>query len=665
LQEDRFEEHHQCWEQVDAADLIPDTDVIIPSINMVEVLRHDVWFQDSPTDYSRVLPSPDAAQVNITSAPGLHGNTPASPVMPDDIPTPLTYAEAMQGPHGAEWGKAIGKEYLGLASRGAWEEVPQGRRKAIKGKWVFRVKILPGEEPVFKARFVAKGFTQQYGVDFFETFAPTAKLPTLRVLLDIAAREDMELHSMDVTQAFLQGDLHEEIYVEHPLGFPGAPGTVLQLKKPLYGLKQAPREWHAKLRAALISMGLQPTAADPSLFLGPGRLHVLVYVDDLILATPCPASMETLKSQLLDQFDMTDLGELRHYLGMQIVRDRPSRTVSLHQSAYITALLADYNLTSANPSLTPLAVDHKLTTPVVPSTGPHLPRYPQLVGSLMYAMVCTRPDLAFPISVLARYLAPGRATPDHMAAALRTLRYLNGTHQHALTLGGSSPLVLTGYSDASWSDDQSDRRSTQGYVFTLGSGAISWRSTRSSSVSLSSCEAELYAGTMAAQEARWLSFLLAELGYPQTPLTLYCDNKSTISLAENPVFHNRSKHIELRYYFLRELVQRGHLVLRHVASAVNPADIFTKALDKKLHRWMLLALGLQPLCSSGGVLRMNPKGAISVKSLCCVILNEKTNSPNDPLGHQGNLGDPLDPSQRSLGSPLDRVEAPICIMSCL
>ncbi|CAI5459574.1 unnamed protein product, partial [Closterium sp. Yama58-4] len=255
-------------------------------------------------------------------------------------------------------------------------------------------------------------------------------------------------------------------------------------------------------------------------------------------------------------------------------------------------VLEKFEMAQAKPVSTPLPFGHQLAPPTSPSTSSR--PYAELVGSLMYAMMCTRPDLAYPVSVLARFVGSGRHTEEHWAAAKRVLRYLCGTKDHALTLGGSSPPLLSGFSDSSWADNQPDRRSSQGYGFTLGSGLISWRSTRSSAIALSSCEAELYAGTMAAQESRWLCFLLAELGAPQRCPTLWCDNASTIHLTQDPVFHGRSKHIELRYFFIRELVQQNLIAVRKIATEANLADIFTKALLRPAHSALLCLIGLAP-----------------------------------------------------------------------
>ncbi|CAI7758012.1 unnamed protein product, partial [Closterium sp. NIES-54] len=264
---------------------------------------------------------------------------------------------------------------------------------------------------------------------------------------------------------------------------------------------------------------------------------------------------------------------------------------------YIDNVLKRFEMELCTPVATPLPLQHLLTAPAVPTPEACFEPYLELVGSLMYAMMCTRPDLAYPVSVLSRYVAPGRFTDLHWKAAKRVLRYLQGTKSHVLTLGGLSPPRLEGYTDSSWADDQIDRRSSQGYCFTLGSGIVSWRSTRSSAVSLSSCEAELYAGTMAAQEARWLTFLLQELGFPQSAPTLWCDNQSTIHISQDPVYHTRTKHIELRHFFIRDLVQQEQLKVEYVASDCNLADLFTKPLGKVPHHRLLGAMGLWDDCS--------------------------------------------------------------------
>ncbi|CAI7905954.1 unnamed protein product [Closterium sp. NIES-54] len=368
-------------------------------------------------------------------------------------------------------------------------------------------------------RFPLMGRTsQREGVDFFQTFSPTPKMTTLRVLLHVAAQRDYKLHSLDFSTAFLQGSLHEEIWLRCPPGFTGSfpPGTQWSLRWPVYCLRQAPREWHATLRTTLAALGFAPSTADPSLFLRTDTslppFYVLVYIDDLVFATADTEALALVKSELQKRHTCTDLGELRSYLGLQITRDRARRTITLTQSHMVHQVLQRFVFTWSSAQATPLVTGHSLSAPPsdesVEPSGP----YPELVGCLMYLMTCTRPDLAYPLGLLARYVAPGRHRKVHMDAAKRVLRYLCSTSGMGLVLGGRGNVVLTGHSDASWVDDHATQRLSQGYTFSLGSGSVSWRSTRSSSVLSSSCEAEIYATAMAAQELRWLTHLLTDLG---------------------------------------------------------------------------------------------------------------------------------------------------------
>ncbi|CAI5526685.1 unnamed protein product, partial [Closterium sp. Naga37s-1] len=519
-----------------------------------------------------------------------------------DIPTPRSYVEAIEGPYSSQWQAAMDTEMASWKSTGTYvDEVPPPGANIVSGLWIFRVKRPPGSPPVFKARYVARGFSQRQGVDYFQTFSPTPKMTTLRVLLHIAAHRDYELHSLDFSTAFLQGSLHEEIWLRRPPGFTGSfpPGTQWSLRRPVYGLRQAPREWHDTLRTTLAALGFAPSTADPSLFLRTDTslppFYILVYVDDLVFATADTAGLAHVKSELQKRHTCTDLGKLRSYLGLQIIRDRARRTITLTQSHMVQQVLQRFGFTYSSPQATPLPTRHSLSAlpsdESVESSGP----YRELVGCLMYLMTCTRPDLAYPLSILARYVAPRRHRPEHMAAAKRVLRYLCSTSGMGLVLGGQSPVVLTGHADASWADDQATQRSSQGYTFSLGSGSVSWRATRSSSVLGSSCEAEIYAGAMAAQELRWLTYLLTDLREPpRSPPVLYVDNKAMLALCREQRLEHRTKHIALRYFLARELQQRGQLRLAYVASQANTADIFTKALAPCDHQRFCTQLGLVP-----------------------------------------------------------------------
>ncbi|CAI7845101.1 unnamed protein product, partial [Closterium sp. NIES-54] len=497
---------------------------------------------------------------------------------------------------------AMDAEMASWKSTGTYvDEVPPPGANVVSGMWIFRVKRPPGSPPVFKARYVARGFRQRQGVDYFQTFSPTPKMTTLRVLLHVAAQRDYELHSLDFSIAFLQGTLHEEIWLRRPPGFTGSfpPGTQWSLQRPVYGLRQAPREWHDTLRTTLAALRFAPSTADPSLFLRTDTLlppfYILVYVDDLVFATADTAGLAHVKSELQKRHTCTDLGELRSYLDLQITRDRAQRTITLTQSHMVQQVLQRFDFTYSSPQATPLSTRHSLSAlPSDESIEPSGP-YPELVGCLMYLMTCTRPDLPYPLSILARYVAPGRHRPEHMAAAKRVLRYLCSTSGMGLVLAGQNPVVLIDHADASWVDDLATQRSSQGYTFSLGSGSVSWRSPRSSSVLSSSCEAEIYAGAMAAQELRWLTYLLTDLGEPpRSPLVLYVDNKAMLALCREHRLEHRTKHIALRYFLARELQQRGQLRLAYVASRASTADIFTKALQPCDHQRFCTMLDLVP-----------------------------------------------------------------------
>ncbi|CAI5991035.1 unnamed protein product [Closterium sp. NIES-64] len=341
------------------------------------------------------------------------------------------------------------------------------------------------------------------------------------------------------------------MWLRRPPGFTGSfpPGTQWSLRRPVYGLRQALHEWHDTLRTTLAALRFAPSTADPSLFLRIDTslppFYILVYVDDLVFATADTAGLAYVKSELQKRHTCTDLGELRSYLGLQITQDRARRTITLTQSHIVQQVLQRFGFTYSSPQATPLPTRHLLS--------------------------------ALPLDE--------SVESKHMAAAKRVLRYLCSTSGMGLVLGGRSPVVLTGHEDASSADDQATQRSSQGYTFSLGSGSVSWRATRSSSVLGSSCEAEIYAGAMAAQELRWLTYLLTDLGEPpRSPPVLYVDNKAMLALCREQRLEHRTKHIALRYFLARELQQRGQLRLAYVASEANTADVFTKALPPCDHQ---------------------------------------------------------------------------------
>ncbi|CAI7781029.1 unnamed protein product [Closterium sp. NIES-53] len=428
------------------------------------------------------------------------------------------------------------------------DKVPPPGANIVRGMWIFRVKQPSVYPPVFKARYVARGFSQQQGVDFFQTFSPTPKMTTLQ---------------------------------------------------PVYGLRQAPREWHDTLLTTLAALGCAPSTADTSQFLRTDTtlppFYVLVYVDNLVFATVHIEALAHVKSELQKKHTCTDLGELIGYLGLRITRDRAQHTITLTQSHMVQQVLQRFGFTYSSPQSTPLPTGHSLSAPPSDESVEPSSPYPELAGCLMYLMTCTRPDLAYPLSLLACYVALGRHRKVHWDAAKRVLRYLCSTLGMGLVLGGRARVVLTRHADASWVDDLATQQSSQGYTFSLGSGFVSWRSTRSSYFLSSSCEAEICAGAMAAQELCWLTYLLTDLGEaPRSPPALYVDNKAMLALSQEHILEHRTKHIALRYFLARELQQRGQLRLAYVPSQANTTDVFTKALQPCDHQRFCTVLGLVP-----------------------------------------------------------------------
>ncbi|CAI7738160.1 unnamed protein product [Closterium sp. NIES-53] len=322
---------------------------------------------------------------------------------------------------------ALGCDVLEDRSTGTYvDAVPPLRTD--DGMWLFKVKRPPGSLPVFKARYVDRGFSQHEGVDFFHTFGPTSKMTTLWVLLHVAAQRDYELHSLDFSTVFLEGRLHEEIWLRRPLGFTDTfpRGTQWSLRRPVYGLRQSPREWHDTLCSTLRDLGFRTSSADPSLFVRTGftPFFILVYVDDLVFATADRAALTEVKSELQMRHTCTNLGDLHRYLGLQINKDKATRTITQTQAHMVQQVLRRFGFQFSTTQPTPLAVDHRLTGPFpdepFDSSGP----YAELAGCLMYLMTCTRPDLAFPLSVLSCFVATVRHCPVHWTATTRVAKYL-------------------------------------------------------------------------------------------------------------------------------------------------------------------------------------------------------------------------------------------------
>ena len=520
---------------------------------------------------------------------------------------PQTYEQALDQPDAEQWKEAMQSEYDSIVRNRTWTLVnlPPGR-KAIGCKWVYKLKYdADGNVERYKARLVAKGYSQTEGVDFNETFAPVAKFNSIRILLALAAQYNLEIHQMDVKTAFLNGDLQEEIYMQQPEGFvqPGQESLVCKLNRSLYGLKQAGRSWYCKIDACFDELHLSRTYADNCIYYLDKDgviIIVAVYVDDLLIFSNSMRMLLNLKAELSKRFEMKDLGEVHFCLGIQVIRNREQRTIRISQTKYIEDILKRFGMLECKPIGTPLDVNNRLSKDMSPSSAQEMEDmkgvpYQSAVGSLMYAMLGTRPDIAYAVGAVSQYCSnPGR---QHWMAVKRIFRYLKGTVNHAIEYKAGG---LIGYSDADWAGSLDDRRSTTGYVFLLAGGSVSWSSKKQPTVALSTVEAEYMALSQATKEGIWIRRFLSEVGIgigigaTLTDPTVICsDNQGSIALAKNSVYHARTKHIDIRHHFIREKVQDGDVKVVYCETGKMIADALTKGLPKEKHDCFSDRMGLK------------------------------------------------------------------------
>ncbi|KAG7556884.1 Ribonuclease H-like superfamily [Arabidopsis suecica] len=510
---------------------------------------------------------------------------------------PQTYEEAIQH---QVWRDAIAAERQAMEHNHTWEEgeLPRGK-KAVTSKWVFTIKYKSnGDIERYKARLVARGFTQTYGEDYRDTFAPVAKLHTVRVVLSLATNLEWELWQMDVKNAFLQGELEEEVYMKPPPGLEdhNAPGKVFKLKKAIYGLKQSPRAWYHKLSTTLLDRGFKKSEADNTLFTLPskeGIVVILVYVDDIIISGNDKVGIQETKAFLKSVFDIKDLGELKYFLGIEVCRSKEG--LFLSQRKYTLDLLSQVGKLGAKPAKTPLEDDYKANRKGELDNKPFedVTQYRRLVGKLIYLTI-TRPDICFAVNVVSQHMqAP---TLHHWNMVTRILKYLKGAPGQGIWMGCNKNTELVGYCDADYAGDTKDRRSTTGYCTFIGGNLVTWRSKKQKVVSLSSAEAEYRAMRKLTTELMWLKALLKDFGIDTPkPITMHCDNQAAIHIASNSVFHERTKHIEVDCHKVREQVQLGVILPCYTESEEQLADIFTKGASTKVCEYIHHKLGLVDL----------------------------------------------------------------------
>ena len=511
---------------------------------------------------------------------------------------PIDFEEAINS---QVWIAAMQEELMMIEKNETWLLVDRPSHKKVIGvKWIFKTKLnADGSINKHKARLVAKGYSQEPGTDFTDTFAPVSRLDTIKLVLAVAAQCGWLIYQLDVKSAFLNGVLKEEIYVEQPDGFEKEinANKVYVLKKALYGLKQAPRAWYSRLDEYLLSMGFERSINEVTLYVKNTNKHILiisVYVDDLLIAGNKEELVTEFKNNMKEMFEMNELGLLTYFLGMEI--NQFKQGYFLCQKSFIIKLLNKFAMEKCNSVSTLMILGQKLTKEdESPRTDGRI--YRSLIGSLLY-LTATRPDIVFAVNYLSRFMQ--NPSQFHFAAAKRVLRYLKGTLEYGIHFERSSSLKLTGFTDSDWGGSDEGMMSTSGYCFSMGGSIFCWNSKKQSVVAHSTAEAEYIAAYVAAKQLVWLRKILCDLGInQQDPTELMCDNTSAIAISKNSVFHDRTKHMKIKFHAIRQFQQEGELEMKFCTSKEQLADLFTKPLAKERFEDLREKLGMHSLGTKG------------------------------------------------------------------
>ena len=501
------------------------------------------------------------------------------------------------------WLKAEADEWAGLWEKGVFKQwrrsdlLPNDR--VFTSRYVYKIKrsAKTGEAYRFKARMIVRGFQMEKGVDYVDNFSPTPGLAVARLMMSIAIANDMELHKIDIEQAFLQADKLDEgvngrYFINPPAGSPeaGNKDVVYEVLKPLYGSPSSPRALHKTMDAYFKSEGFDTIGFEESVWVRPAGgkycedIYVSAHVDDCLLSCKSADVMSKFKQDLLQRFAGTDEGEVTEYLGCELIRNRKARTGQLVQKGYAERVLRAFDMWESHPVATPLDPNTRLSKLDCPTVvDPHVHRkYRSIVGCISYLVNMTRPDLAFSFSQLSKFLqCPG---DTHLAAAYRVLAYVRGTVNQGINFhdpGIDKRNILSGWVDSDFASDIDTRKSVTGYLLSLNGGPISWKAARQGGVTLSSSEAEFVAASQAGKEVLYLRALLKGFACPQArPTEIWEDNASCILMSENPTNRERSRHVDVRVHFLRDLVRDGAVKLVKCAGPKNVADALTKSLPK-------------------------------------------------------------------------------------
>ncbi|GJT09653.1 putative RNA-directed DNA polymerase, partial [Tanacetum coccineum] len=512
-----------------------------------------------------------------------------------DLGEPANYRAAMIDPDKVLWQGAMDEEMKSMKVNKVWIVVDRPpNAKVVRSKWLYKKKTdMDGKVHTYKARLVAKGCTQTYGIDYEETFSPVADIRAIRILIAIAAYYDYEIWQMDVKTAFLNGRLDEDIYMEQPEGYvdPKFPNGVCKLQRAIYGLKQASRQWNKRFDEEIKRFGFIQNRDEPCVYRkasGSDVVFLILYVDDILIMGNNIPKLKEVKDYLGKCFSVKDLGEAAYILGIKIYRDRSLRLIGLNQSAYIDKILKKFNMQNSKKGFIPMEVKHDLSNEMCASSDEekaYMKRVPyaSAVGSIMYAVRCTRPDVAFAQNLVSRYQQnPGKL---HWVAVKHILKYLRNTKDMFLVYGGNpdTELDVTGFCDASWQCDKDDTKSQTGYVFVVNGGAVDWKSKKQTTIAMHATQSEYMAASEAAMEAVWIRKFVEDLGVMPSiskPINMYCDNSAAIIFANEPGVMKGARHFLRRYHYVREQVESGEIKLIKVHTDKNLADAFTKALPR-------------------------------------------------------------------------------------
>lgn len=507
-------------------------------------------------------------------------------VLNDSIREPKSYNEAIGTKEKDKWINAMRDEMSSLLDNQTWEIVDlPADRTPVGCKWIFKIKKDEKNNiQRFKARLVAQGFSQKYGTDYDEVFAPVVRQTTFRTLLSVAAERKMQVNHMDAKTAFLNGELREEIYMKQPPGFiEDDSSKVCILKKSLYGLKQAARSWNEAIHQVIINSGFQQSTVDKCLYtrqIQGNWCYILIYVDDIVVAYHSKAEIKFIERALNKNFEIQDLGAIKLFLGIEVHRDGDGN-FELCQSGYIGKIVTENGLENSKPAKTPMEVGYgKGESSLLINNN----KYQQLIGSLLYLSINTRPDISASVSILAQKVSgPNEEDWNQLK---RVVKYLKSTVNLRLKLSNimSNSKQLIGYADANWAEDKESRKSNSGFVFFFNGGTISWACRKQSCVALSSTEAEFISLSEACQEAQWLRKLLQDLNHNiDIPTTINEDNQSCLKIIKEEKFSNRTKHIDTKFHFVKDYVDRKIVNCVYCPTDTMIADLLTKPLSFAKH----------------------------------------------------------------------------------